>query len=125
MKKWAKNVAAIGLGASALFASVGALANTPLCSCYDSGGGKIMSEGGVTDGSAAVDVTYKLGCQVISAFKLHFLPYVFKEEDRQALTVKVTLKIQDINFYAQLFDVVEGWVAPYRESAAFPFAIYG
>ena len=60
MKKWAKNVAAIGLGASALFASVGALAHTPLCSCYDSGGGKIMCEGGFSDGSSARGVKMRV-----------------------------------------------------------------
>ena len=75
MKKWTKELAAISVGAAALFTSAAALAHTPLCSCYDSGGGKIMCEGGFSDGSSARGVKMRVVVDIGSAFFMVCLYY--------------------------------------------------
>ncbi|QPT39461.1 Uncharacterised protein [Oligella ureolytica] len=44
------------LAALFLFATGGAQAHTPLCSCYDNGDGTVECEGGFSDGSSASGV---------------------------------------------------------------------
>ncbi|OAN11263.1 hypothetical protein A3K86_20115 [Photobacterium jeanii] len=41
---------------AALCAPASVLAHTPLCSCYDSGDGTVLCEGGFSDGSSATGV---------------------------------------------------------------------
>ncbi|KMV30058.1 hypothetical protein L4D00_19450 [Photobacterium swingsii] len=45
---------------AALLSPTIALAHTPLCSCYDSGDGTVLCEGGFSDGSSATGVEIKV-----------------------------------------------------------------
>ena len=56
MKKWLET----GVAAVALLSAMSASAHTPLCSCYDNGNGKIMCEGGFSDGSTASGVKMRI-----------------------------------------------------------------
>lgn len=48
------------LGGAALVAASGAMAHTPLLSCYDMGDGTVLCEGGFSDGSSAAGVAVKV-----------------------------------------------------------------
>ncbi|MCB2190440.1 MAG: hypothetical protein KQI62_02685 [Deltaproteobacteria bacterium] len=46
----------IGVAMLVLGLSAGALAHSPICTCYDNGDGSISCEGGFSDGSSAAGV---------------------------------------------------------------------
>ena len=56
MNKWIKT----GVGVAALLTALSASAHTPLCSCYDNGNGRILCEGGFSDGSSASGVKMRI-----------------------------------------------------------------
>lgn len=49
-----------GLALAFTLASSAAFAHTPLCSCYDMGGGAVLCEGGFSDGSSAAGVDIRV-----------------------------------------------------------------
>ncbi|WP_027370824.1 hypothetical protein [Desulfovermiculus halophilus] len=62
--------------------ATGALAHTPLCSCWDNGDGTITCEGGFSDGSSAAGVDMYIlqnGNKVISGEMDDFSEFTFEE----------------------------------------------
>ena len=55
-----RTISPIVLALAAVVSSSGALAHTPLCSCYDNGDGTVLCEGGFSDGSSASGVGMKI-----------------------------------------------------------------
>jgi len=50
----------LGLALGFALASTTSFAHTPLCSCYDMGGGTVLCEGGFSDGSSAAGVDIRV-----------------------------------------------------------------
>lgn len=77
---------------SLILASAGtALAHTPVCSCYDLGDGKIVCEGGFSDGSSARGVKIRVvdeeGNVLVKGKMDEFSEFEFKKPEEKPFTI--------------------------------------